>query len=150
MLVFILVAVIWLVDSTLETKIMEQMGLPTIVTYVGFLLLIFGGLLDFWATKTIGWKAVLNLPSVVHSNDSRKLIVSGPYSKTRNPLYVGDALILLGVFLITDYLILLAMLLAYLIHISVQVRMEENELTEIFGKKYTQYTKKVPRFLFAG
>jgi protein-S-isoprenylcysteine O-methyltransferase Ste14 len=75
------------------------------------------------------------------------LNTAGIYARVRNPLYIGNFFILLGLLIIYNSLS------GYLIGIgffSLQswfiVQAEENFLKDKFGQKYREYCQKVPRF----
>lgn len=76
------------------------------------------------------------------------LVGTGIYGRTRNPMYVGVALALLGyAALLSHPLSLIAALLfpAY-IH-RFQIAPEERALDSVFGEAYDAYKKRVPRWL---
>jgi len=77
-----------------------------------------------------------------------KLVCEGFYAHSRNPMYVGNFLLFVGLMLIYNSpwgyaLILPAVALALL----ALVRAEERYLTERFGSEYTDYCRRVNRFL---
>lgn len=76
------------------------------------------------------------------------LVMSGPYRFTRNPMYVGLALIYIGVAGTRAEvwpLIMLPVLLAYMNFIVIPV--EEGNLHDAFGDVYEQYGARVRRWL---
>lgn len=80
--------------------------------------------------------------------EASDLNIEGVYSCVRNPLYIGNFFILLGLLIIYNSLH------AYLLGIgffSLQcwfiVQTEEKFLKDKFGKKYEEYCQQVPRFL---
>jgi protein-S-isoprenylcysteine O-methyltransferase Ste14 len=77
-----------------------------------------------------------------------KLVTSGPYRISRNPMYVGLALIYLGVAGTQGRLwppILLPLVMAYVDRVVIPV--EERRLLEVFGTEYGQYSARVRRWL---
>jgi len=77
-----------------------------------------------------------------------RLVMSGIYGYSRNPIYVGDLLILLGLFFFSGELALL--LYAGLFWIAIHcftVRVEEPGLMRRFGDEYRQYKERVPRWI---
>jgi protein-S-isoprenylcysteine O-methyltransferase Ste14 len=74
------------------------------------------------------------------------LVTSGPYRFVRNPLYLGNFLLVLGslVALGSRWWIDLAVLLLFSVEYSLIVRAEEKELSERFGKTYLDYQQRVP------
>jgi protein-S-isoprenylcysteine O-methyltransferase Ste14 len=79
---------------------------------------------------------------------SRRLIDTGPYSVTRNPLYVFSAIGAVGAGAQTGsaVLALVGGLIAYSVF-SVVVQKEEMALRQTFGAPYLDYMAQVPRFL---
>ncbi len=76
-----------------------------------------------------------------------QLSMSGPYALTRNPLYVGNFLLGLGVIVICANWILAVIFLAgFTIMYLGTIRNEETELQGRFGAVYGDYCKNVPRF----
>src|SRR5450631_1136068 len=64
-----------------------------------------------------------------HLHKQQVLTVTGPYAYTRNPLYVGSAILALGVGIATHSYLSAAILLAYFaLFYSIVMRREENEL----------------------
>lgn len=78
------------------------------------------------------------------------LIVSGPYAYVRNPLYIGNLIIYLGLGIISyaifPYLQILA-LIYFLFQYYHIVKEEEKFLAEKFGDQYKDYCNNVNRFL---
>ena len=82
-----------------------------------------------------------------HIHKNEVLTVTGPYSLTRNPLYVGSFLLGAG-FVIGMGLWYIA--LAYLIFFSglywLTIRWEEDKLRKLFPLEWDAYERTVPRF----
>jgi protein-S-isoprenylcysteine O-methyltransferase Ste14 len=78
----------------------------------------------------------------------KELVAEGPYRLTRNPQYTGVMLIMLGHFLWSGVLALLAYgsLIFTLFNIFVQYY-EEPNLEQRFGESYRRYLERVPRWL---
>jgi protein-S-isoprenylcysteine O-methyltransferase Ste14 len=78
-----------------------------------------------------------------------RLVTQGPYAYTRNPMYLGWALVHLGVAVIRRSGWSVAALPAAAVWVHRQVIVEERELAKVFGDVYTSYRERVPRYLFA-
>ncbi|HMF97065.1 MAG TPA: isoprenylcysteine carboxylmethyltransferase family protein [Vicinamibacterales bacterium] len=79
---------------------------------------------------------------------SRRLVVSGPYRYSRNPDYVGQALVVVGLGLLFDTpWVLVATVPALLVVRYSVVAREEEYLHGRFGEEYTQYRRRVRRWL---
>ncbi len=79
---------------------------------------------------------------------SPSLVLTGPYRFTRNPMYVGMALLQVGVGLMLGnlWVVLLAVASLLVVHYSA-VLPEEAYLDEKFGEPYRQYRATVRRYL---
>lgn len=86
--------------------------------------------------------------TVVHLDDPRRLITTGPYALSRNPMYVAWDLVHLGVALLTRSGWALASLVLAAAQVHREVRAEERVLGVRFGTEYAQYRSAVPRYLW--
>jgi protein-S-isoprenylcysteine O-methyltransferase Ste14 len=76
-----------------------------------------------------------------------RLVTSGIFARTRNPMYVAFGCVLLGEFLIFPNWILLVYLLAGFALFHRQVMREEDFLRQHYGAEYQAYSQRVPRYL---
>ena len=103
------------------------------------------------ALLMMGW-SVYNFLKVkgtpVPFNPPPKLIITGPYAHTRNPMLTGIFLLLFGlsVFLRSISLVLLFTPLFILINAWEVKAIEEPELERRFGEAYVAYRKRTPMF----
>jgi len=75
------------------------------------------------------------------------VVSAGPYSVVRNPLYVFSFVGALGLALMTQSIIITALLLIFFVGIyPFVVAKEEANLYGLFGADYEAYTKRTPRF----
>ena len=76
------------------------------------------------------------------------VVQSGPYKFTRNPMYLGVTLALLGISIyIGNLLSLLSPLIFFIVVNLVYIPFEEKLMENLFGKLYLDYKKKVRRWL---
>lgn len=75
------------------------------------------------------------------------LVQGGLFKISRNPIFLGMRLRLLGVFLILPNALMLAVLIAGETLVQTQVRLEEEFLTRAYGKSYLSYKKQVHRWI---
>ncbi len=76
------------------------------------------------------------------------LTVTGPYAFTRNPLYLGSAVLALGAAIATRSWVSASILLLYFaIFYSMVMRREEKELRLQHGAAFEEYARAVPLFL---
>lgn len=79
----------------------------------------------------------------------KKLITSGPFSIVRNPLYIGNFFLSLGLILIANVhpLFTLLFVAGFILQYIPIVRWEESNLKQVFGREYEDYMKTVPRWI---
>ena len=83
---------------------------------------------------------------VYKTSEGSKLITTGVYSRTRNPLYFSTTLILFGWTMAFTSSFLLVFTLQFLLIFWLASRREEMELEDRFGEQYLRYKEEVPRF----
>ena len=112
---------------------------------LGLLLLVFGEIIRIWAVSYAGGATrttTVGAPS---------LCVSGPYSRVRNPLYIGNIIIYTAFILIAGSENLLLMLCLtwgfFIFQYSLIISLEEKTLITLFGENYLNYCKNVPPLL---
>ena len=78
----------------------------------------------------------------------KNLTTTGPYAYVRNPVYIANTLILIGMSIMSELLWLcpLAALYCAVVYTFV-VRYEEGHLAAKYGGPYCQYLQRVPRWL---
>ena len=97
-----------------------------------------------WAITTI-IRAGSNVPT---NMPTTSIVDTGPYRFTRNPIYLGMTLGLVGLAIAFDSLWLLAMLVPFLVAIRYGVvAREEAYLERKFGEVYRRYRARVRRWL---
>jgi len=130
-------------------KINDYFSFPiysnSLIKYLGIVLIILGGL--FWL-YCINLFLLIGKGTPVPISPPKKLVVSGLYKLSRNPMYVNTLVILFGYFLFFGQISLLIYIsLVFLfLHLFV-IFYEEPTLKRKFGKDYFNYCNKVPRWL---
>lgn len=77
-----------------------------------------------------------------------QVLESGPYSAVRNPLYLFSFIGVVGMGLVSENLLILLLApLTFLAYYLFVVRSEEEYLSAKFGEVYTDYLRRVPRFI---
>jgi hypothetical protein len=75
------------------------------------------------------------------------LTVTGPYAHTRNPLYLGSAILALGAGIATRSWVSGSILIVYFaVFYSIVMRREERELLSQHGSAFEAYARAVPLF----
>ena len=75
------------------------------------------------------------------------LVQEGLFRISRNPIYIGGALMLSGLFLIIPNALTLLILIVGLLIIGVQVRLEEEHVGKMYPREYAEYCQRVRRWL---
>jgi protein-S-isoprenylcysteine O-methyltransferase Ste14 len=107
--------------------------------------LILGGLaLSGAVVHHFGWAGT----PVIPWRETRRLVVSGPYRFSRNPDYVGQALLVggLGLLLAASWVFLALVPALLLVRYGVIAR-EEQYLERRFGEEYRRFRARVRRWL---
>jgi protein-S-isoprenylcysteine O-methyltransferase Ste14 len=87
-------------------------------------------------------------PSPTQPKNATELVTSGAYSLSRNPMYVGDTVMLAGIAVWIGSVLALALIAAFVWYIDrFQIAAEEKALAKIFGSRYATYRGKVRRWL---
>jgi len=81
----------------------------------------------------------------------KTLTMTGPYAYLRNPIYVANTTILLGLTAMSELLWFLPIMLLWCVLVySLVVRREEAHLLGKYGEPYAAYLRSVPRWLPGG
>ena len=112
--------------------------------WLGFLFFLLGGILNIWPDQLFK-----KLKTTVKPDEKPSLLIqTGPFKISRNPMYLGMALLLIGVGIVlgsvTSFIGFIFFILAMEISFIPQ---EEKILTEQFGDEYELYKKKVRRWI---
>jgi protein-S-isoprenylcysteine O-methyltransferase Ste14 len=77
------------------------------------------------------------------------LCTSGPYSRCRNPLYLGNMIIYCGVVLVAGgqfvWPLLFIVFAFFTLQYSMIISLEEETLVKLFGNEYQLYRESIPR-----
>jgi protein-S-isoprenylcysteine O-methyltransferase Ste14 len=76
-----------------------------------------------------------------------ELVTTGIFAITRNPIYVGFALVLIGQFLVFPNWVPLIYLIAGAWLFHRQVLREEDFMRQHYGREYAQYCRRVRRYI---
>ena len=108
----------------------------------GVVLTFAGESLRLWAVHHIG------VISRTRSGRLGPLVETGPFGFVRNPLYIGNIMLWVGMAL-TARLVWMAPVVALLLAMEYDaiVRWEEELLKSRYGDEYVQYAKRVPRWV---
>jgi protein-S-isoprenylcysteine O-methyltransferase Ste14 len=106
---------------------------------VGIPLILIGSLLLLWGIKTLGTKNT--------SGFANGFINDGPYRFTRNPKYLGDILLFIGLSIVANSLYLWISHFLLILVFVITPLAEEDWLLDQYGDSYRAYLKGTSRFL---
>lgn len=110
--------------------------IDTVMDIGAFSLVLIGAFGRLWALSYIG------------SRKKKSLITQGPYSVTRNPLYLFSLIGALGVGIVTDSVLVVCLITAmFAIYYPVVIRAEERSLLRIHGEAFDSYRRQVSTFI---
>lgn len=110
---------------------------------LGMGLVVFGMLVFLSCQFQLGRSYRLNLPV-----GNTRLVTTGLYAISRNPLYLGLYLAFFGVFLMLPNWLYLFSLLFFIVNYHFKIKiLEEPFLLERFGDEYRDYSSRVRRYL---
>lgn len=107
---------------------------------LGLLSMLIGELIRIYSVAFIG-----SISRTRSDNLGAKLVSTGPFAYVRNPLYVGNFFITLGVSIFAGIAPLVALTVAaFAFQYTFIVKHEEHLLEQRFGQDYIQYCQNVP------
>jgi protein-S-isoprenylcysteine O-methyltransferase Ste14 len=108
-------------------------------TFIGF-----GVLLFVWGLRTF----MRERTGIMPQKPASRVVTSGPYQWTRNPMYVAFTVLYVGVAVAVNYVWPLVFLPTVLIVLfAAVIRREERYMEQTFGRSYSEYCRRVPRWL---
>jgi protein-S-isoprenylcysteine O-methyltransferase Ste14 len=134
----------------LPARVLELAGFNSVrpvgpIQVAGAIVVVLGLALALWCVVTF---AVAGRGTPAPFDPPRRLVVRGPYSIVRNPMYVGGITALAGTSLYYESLALLAFTSAFALTTHLFVLFyEEPTLARLFGEDYAQYRQHVGRWL---
>lgn len=118
-------------------------SMPWLLVGIGFVIL--GEAIRFWAILHAGGA------TRTRNVGANSLVTAGPYGYLRNPLYLGNILIYIGVVFIAGGPWMWQMLVITIGFFTWQysqiITLEEDTLAGIFGESYAEYRANVPRII---
>lgn len=132
----------YLILSTNIQFLTTELG---IIRLLGVIPILLGALILLWSIRHL---TVVGKGTPAPFDPPKELVVRSLYRFVRNPMYIGDLLVLLGESLVFESAILLiyALVILCVCHLFV-VMHEEPTLKRKFGESYERYCKAVPRWI---
>ncbi len=110
---------------------------------MGVLFIAAGEFLRIWA---VGYAGASTRARTLGA--ARDLVTTGPYRYVRNPLYLGNFLLSLGVcFVANVYWLIAVLIVGYFFQYLPIIAVEESYLMESCGQVYQTYRERVSRFI---
>ncbi len=144
MLVCFLVAIVFAVSPNLYSYLLPISFLTNnILANIGFVLLLIALVWVLIAQVHMqkSWRIGID------EDVKTELVQTGLFKISRNPIFLGMRVMLLGLFLIIPNAITLTILITGEMLIQTQVRLEEEFLTRSHGQAYLNYQKQVRRWI---
>lgn len=79
-------------------------------------------------------------------NQGDTLVTTGIFAYTRNPMYFGAILMMLGWFLVSAFTFIFISTVLFILVFFIVAKLEEKQLEQKYGKKYRAYKRNVPLF----
>jgi protein-S-isoprenylcysteine O-methyltransferase Ste14 len=122
--------------------------IPQPYNLVGLLLIPVGFLLIIWANYALLHIGKIGLRNREPMQKPSNLVLAGPYRFSRNPLYLGGLLALLGLVIVWSSVVTAILtILVYIIFKYLFIKKEELILEEEFGDEYRDFKKRVGRWV---
>jgi protein-S-isoprenylcysteine O-methyltransferase Ste14 len=113
-----------------------------ILTVIGVFLIILGA---------IFWISAVKKSDIDDNIRQNNLVTTGIYGYVRHPIYSAFLYAVTGVILILNNILLFVLPVIYWIILTIaMIKTEEKWLTDLYGKDYLDYSKKVNRFIPKG
>ena len=118
----------------LDEVMMDHLGLAIGLTGLGVFL---------WAQWTMGasWRVGID------TERPSALVTGGVFGWIRNPTYLGQLLVNGGLWVVWPTPAMLLFVVMFYFFVEVQVRCEEQHLTEAHGEEYAAYCRRTTRYL---
>ena len=127
----------------LPTLSRQELIHSNIVSWAGEFLCVMGLLLVLLSLVSFGRSFRIG----IDEEHPDRLITTGIFAYTRNPIYVAFGFVLLGEFLLLSNWILLLYLIVGIWLFQRQVLLEEAYMRKRYGQPYLEYCKQVRRYL---
>ncbi|NIM94494.1 MAG: hypothetical protein GTO18_12400 [Anaerolineales bacterium] len=113
-------------------------------TYFGVILLIAGLLLNIYTVRYLERFGT----TINYLEDAHRLVVTGPFRRSRNPIYLSGVMLSLGIAIFLGSLITFVIpILLFLLLNYLYIPNEELRLEELFGNEFVEYKHRVRRWI---
>jgi protein-S-isoprenylcysteine O-methyltransferase Ste14 len=114
------------------------------ITYLGLILIVISVALNIYSARFLRQQ---NTTSSFQETPD-KLVVTGPFARSRNPIYLSGVLLSMGIAIFLGSLITFVIpILIFLILNNIHIPDEERKLEEKFGLEFLEYKQLVRRWV---
>ena len=139
---FVIVIRMWLVSWSLPAFALTFAPLRAVAAGFGLAGLVITGL------AVLSFRKAHTTLNPMKPSSSSSLVTSGIYRFTRNPMYLGFFLALIGWALYQSNVLAFLFLPAFIFYMNrFQIEPEERALTALFGQEFVEYASRVRRWL---
>lgn len=122
-------------------------AIPPVARYVAIALLVVAGI-AFDVSGIVGFRAARTTVNPLKPEQASTLVTGGIYRVTRNPMYVGMALLLLAWAIYLSAVLPFAGIAVFVLYLTrFQIQPEERALERRFAEQYATYAARVRRWL---
>lgn len=139
---FVYFAAVVLVPSVEQTLGLLPWAVNDVTRLASVLLMGFGTVGTAYAQISMGSSWRIGIPS-----EAPPLRTEGPFALSRNPIFLGMLVFVLGMTLWSPSAVTIALLAASYISIEIQIRSEEAFLERVHGEAYRAYRRRVRRWI---
>ena len=134
-------------------RVVRFLGQVAMLAYIGMMVFtpLTPGALVFTVGALVyaaGYGSVMIALRTFRQTPANQVVVGGPYRFSRNPQWVGLALVLAGAAIMSGVWLYLGFILAVAIIYHVQILAEEKACLEQYGDRYRAYMAKVPHYFW--
>lgn len=121
-----------------------SLGLGWPGAIAGLVLGVSGVALAMWSMQA--YRRAASSPDPNHMPST--LVTTGPYRRTRNPIYLGSLLMVAGIGIGANvpWILVLTVIAAFVVHYGIVLR-EEAYLEHVFGQRYLDFKSRVRRWV---
>ncbi len=113
-------------------------------TYLGLIIVLAGVALNVWSARLLKKKST----AIDFDETPTRLVTDGPFSISRNPVYLGGVILSVGIAVLLGSLITFVFPTALLLILDkLYIPVEEKRLEETFGTEYLDYKQRVRRWI---
>ena len=143
----VLVTVVFALLMWLVSILLPGITTPIVLRIGGLIALITVGAL-FSVSGVVSFRKAKTSVNPITPDACSSLVISGIYTKTRNPMYVGFLFFLMGWGLFLSNLFSLTFCVGFILYMSrFQIQAEEKVLKSLFGEDFLTYKNQVRRWL---